>query len=255
MLLNPFWETQLPPFLSQPSLSLCYSVRVKSVSGEQSLVWEVFQSLCAPFRSHLPVNPWYCQYSQEGRECVWLLNFSGSHSVLKKADRSGNYEATADMPCLSLNMSQRHIWVILCQHHLSFKNRGRTMRLWQLATRQQGPLQKKTTTKRECWPVWNLVGKHTIQQICCLKSVEMHMICSRQACYKIGAFHLVGRKICTNTSLTLGLFQRRIKYLLRYSHVICVLIWWHPAIYKMLQSDSKQNINAFVRFMQWWVRL
>jgi len=33
--------------------------------------------------------------------------------------------------------------------------------------------------------------------------------------------------------------------LLRYSHVIYV-VWWHPAICNMLQSDSKQNINAFV---------
>ena len=56
----------LPPFPSQPPLSLSYSVRVKSVSGEQSLVWEVVQSLCAPFPSHPPVNPSYLQYWQEG---------------------------------------------------------------------------------------------------------------------------------------------------------------------------------------------
>ena len=120
------------------------------------------------------------------------------------------------------------------------------MRLWQLATRQWGPPQKNITTKRECW-VWHLVDKHTIPQICCLKSVEMQMICSRQACCKIGAFMSFSSTWQLLRSAATPLWHLGCSSaesnMLRYSYV---LVWWRPAIWNMLQSVSKQNINAFV---------
>ena len=120
------------------------------------------------------------------------------------------------------------------------------MRLWQLATRQWVPPQKFYTRKREC-RMSNPVDKHTIRQICSLKSVEMcKWSLQDKHVVKVELFIQLAARSAATPLWHLGCFSEK-------SNICCgihmywiVLVWWHPAICNMLQSVSKQNIKAFV---------